>query len=157
MASDSVVFRPRRLRMVVIAATIGLLLVTAFGWWALPADIRALFTLSQRLTLLGLLVTLVGIIGAVASSSVRADAEGLQFRNALRTHRVPWSQVHKILLRPGDPWGLLLIKPAGEVFRADLDAEKRMLMGIQAHDGAMAQAAVEELRRRQSLNATGLQ
>ena len=151
------VFRPRRLRVVVIVASIGLVLVTALGWWALPADIRVLFSLSQRLTLLGLLVTLVGVIGAVASSSVRADADGLRVRNALRTHLVPWSQVHKILLRPGDPWGLLLIKPTGEEFRADLDAEKRMLMGIQAHDGALARSAVDELRRRQSLNTAGLQ
>ena len=157
MTSDVVVFRPRRLRVVVVVATIALLVVTAIGWWALPAETRVLFSLSQRLTLLGLLFTLVGIIGIVASSSVRADDEGLRVRNGLRTHQVAWSQVHKILLRPGDPWGLLLIKPAGAVFRVDLDAEKRMLMGIQAHDGALARLAVEELRRRQSLNTAGLQ
>jgi len=157
MTSDVVVFRPRRLRVVVVVATIALLVVTAIGWWALPAETRVLFSLSQRLTLLGLLFTLVGIIGIVASSSVRADDEGLRVRNGLRTHQVAWSQVHKILLRPGDPWGLLLIKPAGAVFRVDLDAEKRMLMGIQAHDGALARSAVEELRRRQSLNTAGLQ
>ena len=157
MTSDVAVFRPRRLRVVVVAATMGLLLVTALGWWALPAEIRVLFSLSQRLTLLGLLATLVGTIGIVASSSVRADDDGLRVRNGLRTHRVAWSQVHKILLRPGDPWGLLLIKPAGAVFRVDLDAEKRMLMGIQAHDGELARSAVDELRRRQSLNTPGLE
>lgn len=162
MAADptpvrTVVFRPRRLRVVVVVASVGLLLVTALGWWALPVATRVLFSLSQRLTLLGLLVTLVGIIGAVASSSVRADADGLQVRNGLRNHRVPWTQVHKILLRPGDPWALLLVKPVGEVFRADLDAEKRMLMGIQAHDGAYARAAVAELRRRQSLDTASLE
>jgi len=157
MTSDVVVFRPRRLRVVVVVATIALLVVTAIGWWALPAETRVLFSLSQRLTLLGLLATLVGIIGIVASSSVRADDKGLRVRNGLRTHQVAWPQVHKILLRPGDPWGLLLIKPAGAVFRVDLDAEKRMLMGIQAHDGALARSAVEELRRRQSLNTAGLQ
>jgi hypothetical protein len=157
VASDPVVFRPRRLRVVVVVASIGLLLVTALGWWSLPADIRALFSLSQRLTLLGLLVTLMGTIGVVAASSVRADSEGLRVRNGLRTHQIPWSRVHKVLLRPGDPWGLLLVKPPGEVFRADLDAEKRMLMGIQAHDGAFARSAVDELRRRQSLNAASLE
>ena len=157
MTSDVVVFRPRRLRVVVIVASIGLVLVTALGWWALPAETRVLFSLSQRLTLLGLLATLVGTIGIVASSSVRADADGLRVRNGLRTHQVAWADVHKILLRPGDPWGLLLIKPAGAVFQVDLDAEKRMLMGIQAHDGALARSAVKELRRRQSLNTTGLE
>ena len=105
--------------------------------------------MSQRLTLLGVLALLVGVVVAVATSSVRADTEGLRIRNGLRRHTVPWPRVHKIIFRSGDPWAQLLLVPDdGRAFEVSLDAEKRQLMGIQAVDGAQAQAAVEELRRR---------
>lgn len=148
MADDAVVFRPHRLRVIVVVGAAALVALTMFGWFALPADIRVLFTVSQRLTLLGVLAALVAVIAAVAASSVRADDHGLRIRNGLRTHAVPWAHVHKIVLRPGDPWALLLVKPSEGEFRVDLDADKRMLMGIQAHDGPLAQAAVADLRLR---------
>jgi asparagine N-glycosylation enzyme membrane subunit Stt3 len=151
VAADPPVFvaRPRRLRILGFAIAAVLCIATAVGWFALPADLRALFTLSQRLTLLGLLALLVGVIVAVASSSVRADGEGLRIRNGLRSYTVPWRQVHKVIFRSGDPWAQLLLVPDdGRPFEVSLDAEKRQLMGIQAVDGARAYAAVEELRRR---------
>ena len=135
--------------MIAIIATLALCLLTAIGWFLLPAEVRGLFTLSQRLTLLGVLALLVVGMMALASSYVRADANGLRIRNGLRVHAVPWGSVHKIILRPGDPWALLLITPAdGRPFQADLDAEKRQLMGIQTVDGLLAKAAVNELRAR---------
>ncbi|HJY43621.1 MAG TPA: PH domain-containing protein [Propionibacteriaceae bacterium] len=141
--------RPHRVRLIAIIATLALCLLTAIGWFLLPAEVRALFTLSQRLTLLGVLALLIVGMGALASSYVRADANGLRIRNGLRVHAVPWGRVHKIILRPGDPWALLLITPEdGRPFEADLDAEKRQLMGIQAVDGLLAKAAVNELRGR---------
>lgn len=146
---QAVIFRPHRLRVIAVVSTGVLVAVTTFGWFALPADIRVLFSFSQRLTLLGVLTFLVGIIVAAAASFVRADHDGLRFRNGFRSHTVGWDRVHKILLRPGDPWAMVLIKPVGAEFAVDLDAEKRMLMGIQASDGPIAQAAVTELRRRQ--------
>jgi hypothetical protein len=152
MSSGSVVFRPHRLRVIVVISTIALVGITALGWIALPSEIRVLFTLSQRLTLLGVLAVLIAAIAAAASSFVLADDQGLRFRNCFRSHQVPWDRVHKIILRPGDPWALLLIKPADREFGADLDAEKRMVMGIQAHDGPVAVAAVEEIRRRLQLS-----
>ena len=143
------VARPHRVRVIAIIATFALCLMTAIGWFLLPAEVRALFTLSQRLTLLGVLALLIVGMVALASSYVRADANGLRIRNGLRVHAVPWGRVHKIILRPGDPWALLLITPAdGRPFQADLDAEKRQLMGIQTVDGLLAKAAVNELRGR---------
>ena len=140
---------PRRLRIFVLITAVALCLLTVVWWFALPPDIRELFTVSQRLTLLGVLALLVVVIVAVAASSVRADETGLQIRNGLRTHQVPWARVHKIIFRRGDPWAQLLLTPAdGREFTVDLDAEKRQLMAIQAVDGARAQKAVEELRRR---------
>jgi Bacterial PH domain len=140
---------PHRLRVfgLLTAAVLGAF--TVVWWFALPPDVRELFTVSQRLTLLAVLALLVGVIVAVAASSVRADETGLLIRNGLRTHQVPWVRVHKIIFRRGDPWAQLLITPAdGSRFEVDIDAEKRQLMGIQAVDGDRAQQAVEELRRR---------
>ena len=143
------VARPHRVRVIVIIATIALSVLTAIGWFLLPVEVRALFTLSQRLTLLGVLALLIVGMVALASCYVRADANGLRIRNGLRVHAVPWERVHKIILRSGDPWALLLITPAdGRPFEAELDAEKRQLMGIQAVDGFLAKAAVNELRAR---------
>jgi hypothetical protein len=90
------------------------------------------------------------VMVSLAMSVVRADADGLWFRNGLRTHTVPWNRVHQIILRRGDPWAFVLLTPAdGRPFTADLDAEKRQLMALQYGDGAAAQVGVEELRRRQ--------
>jgi asparagine N-glycosylation enzyme membrane subunit Stt3 len=140
---------PRRLRIFGFAIAAVLCVLTAVGWFALPSELRELFTLSQRLTLLALLALLVGAIVAVATSTVRADEDGLRIRNGLRRYAVPWGRVHKIIFRSGDPWAQLLLVPDdGQPFEVTLDAEKRQLMGIQAVDGARAQAAVEELRRR---------
>jgi hypothetical protein len=144
-----VVFRPRRLRVVAWVITVVLCAVTAFGWFALPGEIRVLFSFSQRLTLLGVLAALVLVMLAVAASSVRVDDDGLRIRNGLRTHTVSWSRVQQVMLRPGDPWAFLLLKPAdGRPFSPDLDAEKRYLVALQAGDGAYAAEAVAELRRR---------
>jgi PH (Pleckstrin Homology) domain-containing protein len=140
---------PRRLRLIIAVFGGAVLLLAAFGWLALPASIRVLFTLSQRLTLLIIVGSIVLVLGVIASSSVRADATGLRLRNGLRTYVIPWSRVHKILLRRGDPWAFVLLRPDdGRPFEADLDADKRMLMGILATEGAAAQHAVDELRQR---------
>ena len=140
---------PRRLRVFVIVTTTVLCSFAVVWWFALPPDIRELFTVSQRLTLLAVLALLVVVIVAVAASSVRADETGLQIRNGLRTYQVPWGRVHKIIFRRGDPWAQLLLTPAdGGKFTVDLDAEKCQLMAIQAVDGVRAQQAVDELRRR---------
>jgi hypothetical protein len=154
--SDQVlVLRPRRLRLIVIIASPTLVALMLLGWFALPREIRVLFTASQLLTLLGLLAVIIFVLATAAASYVRADAAGLRIRNGLRRYDVPWSRIHKIILRPGDPWALALLKPAdGRPFEVDLDAEKRQLMGIQASDGPAAREAVEQLRQRRESHRT---
>ena len=85
VAPATLVIRPRRLRLVASSFAVALVLLTLYGWFALPAEIQVLFTLSQRLTLLGVLAVLVGVMVLLALSVVRADADGLWFRNGLRT------------------------------------------------------------------------
>ncbi|HEX8510707.1 MAG TPA: PH domain-containing protein [Propionibacteriaceae bacterium] len=146
------VFRPRRLRILGVALSVILIVLVLVGWFALPVSLRNEFTLSQILTLLALVAFLELVMLAVASSYVRADAAGLRFRNGLRRYSVGWERVHKVMLRPGDPWAIVLLTPAdGSAFEVDLDAEKRQLMGIQANDGEYAHKAVQSLRRRHSL------
>ena len=151
------VARPRRVRIIAIISSLALCILAAIGWLLLPAEVRALFPLSHRLGLLGILAFPIAVMAVLASSYVRADGSGLRVRNALRVYAMPWERVHKIILRPGDPWAQLLLKPAdGRPFEADLDADKRQLMGIQTVDGPLAVAAVNELRvrHRRFLEAT---
>lgn len=141
--------RPRRLQVIIGVFGIALVVLAAVGWYALPSSIRVLFTFSQLLTLLVILASILFVIGVIASSYVRADSSGLRLRNGLRTHVIPWSRIHKILMRRGDPWAFVLLRPAdGRPFEADLDADKQMVMGIIATEGAAARRAVEELRQR---------
>jgi hypothetical protein len=151
------VARPRRVRIIAIVSSLALCILAAIGWLLLPAEVRALFPLSHRLGLLGILAFPIAVMAVLASSYVRADGSGLRIRNALRVYAMPWERVHKIILRPGDPWAQLLLKPVdGRPFEADLDADKRQLMGIQTVDGPLAVAAVKELRvrHRRFLEAT---
>lgn len=149
LTPDGALFRPGRL--IVTAAGFSLLLIVlcAVGWIFLPPHLKAGFTGLQLATLVLILAALIFVMAALAASSVRADADGLRIRNALRTYDVPWSRVHKIMLRQGDPWAMVLLKPAdGRPFEVDLDADKRQLMGIQRSDGARAQRAVQDLQQR---------
>lgn len=153
--SDVLLFRPRRLRVLAAVGSVTLVGAVVLGWLALPLHLREAFTLSQRLTLLALLAVLLTVMAAIASSYIRADAEGLRLRNGLRRYSVPWDQVHKIVLRPGDPWALMLLKPSdGSRFEVDLDAEKRQLMGIQANDGEASRRAVRALLKLRQRSTT---
>ncbi len=142
------VLRPYRIRILAPIAAVVLSALYVVGWFALPAEYTAEVNAGQVLTLLAFLFFLVGAMVALAACRVRADADGLSIRNGLRTHQVPWDRVHKFLLRPGDPWASVLLKPEVGEFEVDLDAEKCALMGIQTNDGARARTAVDRLRRR---------
>jgi hypothetical protein len=148
LTPEPVVYRPRLLRLVAIVASGSLLVLSFVGWFGLPANLRAQFTPSQIVTLLMILAFIVGFLWALAASYVRADEAGLKFRNGLRTHVIAWADIHRILLRPGDAWALLLIRPDDGPLESDVDAERRHMLGIQAGDGPNAQAAIEDLRNR---------
>ncbi|MGI8457381.1 MAG: PH domain-containing protein [Propionibacteriaceae bacterium] len=142
------VLRPYRIRILAVIAAVILSVLYVVGWFALPREYTAEVNLAQILTLLAFLVLFVGALAALAACRVRADAAGLSIRNGLRTCTVPWDRVHKFLLRPGDPWASVLLKPETGEFEVDLDAEKRQLMAIQTSDGRRAQDAIAQLRRR---------
>jgi hypothetical protein len=115
---------------------------------ALPANLKAEFTLSQAVTLLIILGLFVFGLLVVGNSVVRADTDGLYFRNGLSKHRYPWSRVHHVVLRSGDAWAHVLLIPTDRLVEEKADLEHRMLMGIQTGDGRYATDAVADLNRR---------
>ena len=107
-----------------------------FGWFMLPAGIRALFTALQVATLALFVVFMLGIVWAVALGYVKAGPRGLKFRNGLSTREVPWSEVASIRYLPADHWAFLELA----------DDSDRPLLGIQRSDGALADQQVADLR-----------
>ena len=63
--------------MIAIISSITLCLLGALGWLLLPAEIRALFPLTHRLALLGILAFVIAAMAVLAGSYVRADESGL--------------------------------------------------------------------------------
>ncbi|MFT4166162.1 MAG: PH domain-containing protein [Microlunatus sp.] len=147
-ADRTIVYRSTRLRVLVTVASLALVFLSGLFWVALPANLKAEFTLSQAMTLLGILVFFVGALFVIGSGVVRAEPDELYFRNGLSKHRYPWSQVSRVVLRPGDAWAQVLLVPVDRPVEEPADLEHRMLMGIQTGDGQYALDAIAELNRR---------
>jgi len=143
-----VVYRSNRLRFIVMIAALALVALSFVFWVALPANLKAEFTLSQAVTLLIILGLFVFALLVVGNGVVKADADGLFFRNGLSRHRYPWSRVHRVVLRSGDAWAHVLLIPTDRLVEEKADLEHKMLMGIQTGDGAYATEAVADLNRR---------
>lgn len=150
MAQDpppAVVLKPRKLR--IVGAVFGGLLTVVYlaGWMLLDPSIRSRVTISQALTLVLILALVLFIIAALAGSSVRADPDGLVIRNGLVVHRVEWWRVYKFLLRSGDPWGIVLLRPEdGSPIETNLDTDKLQMLGVQYSDGELARQSMATLR-----------
>ncbi|MDO5533749.1 MAG: PH domain-containing protein [Propionibacteriaceae bacterium] len=107
-----------------------------FGWFMLPAGIRALFTELQVLTLAFFVVFMLGVVWSVALGYVKAGPSGLKFRNGLNTRELAWSEVESIRYLPADHWAFVELT----------DDSDRALLGIQRSDGPKAQEQVDALR-----------
>lgn len=107
-----------------------------FGWFALPANVRALFTEFQVATLAFFVVVLLSIVWALALGFVKAGPDGLLFRNGVRTRQVPWSDVVSIRYGDADHWAFVELA----------DDSDRPLLGIQRSDGPLADEQVAQLR-----------
>jgi hypothetical protein len=129
-------FRPFgvRLAAVVVGA---LFLVTLVGVWiALPDEVQYGFSFVQWATFLTMVVVVLAIGHALARCRVDADEGGLTLVNGYRTHRLEWSQVVAVWLRPGNPWAVLDLA----------DGTVRSALGIQGSDGALAVRQTRQLR-----------
>lgn len=142
-------WRPRGVILTVSAFTVLFAVGCVVGWIGLAPEVRASFGPFEIVTLAIILAALEVVMWLLAGSSVRSDAEGLTIRNGWRRHRVAWSEIRRVRMRPGDPWATAeLTRPAGGSHDdPDGHAEpgRVMLFGIQGSEGASARAAVREL------------
>jgi hypothetical protein len=133
------------MRIVGAIFSAALVVMVIIGWIAMPPELKALFTPFQLVTLLAVLVAIVGVIMSVAMSTVRADDDGIAFRNALRSHRFRWNQVERVTFGTGDPWPALVVNIGAESEDED-GTKKYVLLGILGSDGDRAVRAVQQLK-----------
>lgn len=129
-------WRPFGARIAASVFGVMLLAVLVTGWIELGADIRAEFTLLQRLTLgfFGVLAFLVWF--ALVRSRVTATGRGVTVVNGYRRRDYEWAQVLGVSLRRGAPWAGLDLS----------DGTTVSVLAIQGSDGSRAVRAVRELR-----------
>ncbi|HSN12671.1 MAG TPA: PH domain-containing protein [Propionibacteriaceae bacterium] len=133
---------PRGPRWAAVGFSLVLVVGSVLTAIALGPDVRARFTAFQVVTLLVFLVVMIVFMCALGFSTVRVLPSGLWFRNGLRTHELPWSDVGEIRFGSGAPWPLVVLRGAS----AGGDHDTMMLMGIQGSDGAYARAQCDALR-----------
>jgi hypothetical protein len=115
---------------IVIAFVVLAVAVTGVGWQPWHAW--------DMIWMIGIGVLLGGIGLRFGFVQAVPDAEGLTVRNVLRSRRLAWPQIigASFNLPAGDPWVSLDLT----------DGTTVQVMGIQAADGARAQAEVRRLR-----------
>lgn len=133
--------RPRATMITAVTLSVVLFAAAMIGWFAQPAETRARYTALQAGTLAFFLLFMIGFMLAVGLCWVRADAEGITFRNGLRTHHLAWSEIASIRYRDGDPWAYANLvdgHPSGR--------ERYQLLGIQQTDGRRAAELAARVR-----------
>lgn len=128
-------YRPRGARIAAAVGAAALMAATVGLWLLLSAEVRADFTLSQRLTLIGFVAAVLAGLYGVYRTSARADDAGLTVTNGYRGHRYDWAEIVRISLGPHRPWALLDLA----------DGSTASVMAIQTADKALASRSVREL------------
>jgi Bacterial PH domain len=139
--SPTFVAYPRGPRYAAVGFSLVLVVGAVLAFVALGADVRSRFTALQVVTLIIFLIVMVTFMCALGFSTVRVKPEGLWFRNGLRTHLLPWSDVGEIRFVAGSPWPHVVLRGVS----AEGDHDTVMLMGIQGSDKAYAQSQYEAL------------
>jgi hypothetical protein len=136
-AADVVVARPRKMLIaswVGAVVTVGLFVVIAVVLRMNPTGVYFRFADQVALVMLGLFIA--GGLLLLARPRVRADADGIEVRNILVTHRLPWALVERVAFPDGASWA-----------RLDLpDDEYIAVLAIQAVDGRRAVDAITRVR-----------
>ena len=127
---------PHMLRRQAVIWTVVMGGSSVFGWFALPANVRALFTGFQVATLAFFVIVMLSIVWALGLGFVKAGPDGLLFRNGVRTRQVPWTDVVSIRYTRADHWAFVELA----------DDTDRPLLGIQRSDGPLADEQVAQLR-----------
>ncbi|TIC80395.1 PH domain-containing protein [Nocardioides sp. GY 10113] len=122
----------------IAAVVFGTVLVAAFVWLWLSFDqqTKDAINVLERATVIGIVLTGVALLFAMARSRVTADEDGLTVVNGYRRRHFDWAQVVLVRMPQGAPWPTL-----------DLDDGSTIsMLGIHGSDGARARTAVRELK-----------
>jgi hypothetical protein len=132
-----VVVRPRKVLIfawVGAVVTVALFTVIAALLRSTQTGVYFRFADQVALVLLGFFIA-AGLL-LLARPRVRGDAEGIEVRNILATHRYPWRDVQRVAFPDGASWA-----------RLDLpDDEYVSVLAIQAVDGVRAVDAITRVR-----------
>ncbi|MGH3496869.1 MAG: PH domain-containing protein [Nocardioidaceae bacterium] len=134
--SDRTTYHPLGARVVALAAGGCLTTISVVMWVALPSTSRDGFSYLERITLVGCLVGALGVLYAIARTSLRTDEQGIVVLNGFRRHRFAWAEVVAVGLARGAPWAMLDVS----------DGSTCAVMAIQRADGERALAAYRRLR-----------
>ncbi|REH44779.1 PH (Pleckstrin Homology) domain-containing protein [Kutzneria buriramensis] len=135
--SDTVTFRPKRVRLVAVPVAIGL--ITVFVVIAIllrNTPTGAYFELSDQVAMAMVGVLLAGGVLLLTRPRVRAQREWIEVRNLLGSTRYRWSDVRGLSFPDGAAWARLEL-PADEYVS---------VMAVQSADGARAVTAMRALR-----------
>lgn len=131
-------YRPGGARIVAYGvAVIGTVVTTVIAL-ALPDVV--VWTPVQVFTLAMIGLGILAALHAIGRSYVRVDDDGVTVVNGYRHHRLAWSDISAIVMKPGAPWPTAVLK--------DADETHVILFAIQGSDGAVARRAAAELAKR---------
>jgi len=128
-------WRPFGARLAAVAGAVALTLAVTFLWLMLSDEVRAKFTVFQRLSLLGVLAAVLALLNGIFRTSALAEASGLTVTNGYKVRRYEWAEVVRVSLHRNRPWALLDLS----------DGNTLAVMAIQVSDGQRARLAAREL------------
>jgi hypothetical protein len=136
-ATDTLVIRPHKVRLVVIPVAIALVVVFVVVAVLLKSGSTGVqFGAVDQFSLAAIGVALACGSLVFIRPRVVADADGVEVRNALFGQKVPWALIRAVSFPDGAPWA-----------RLDLPQDEYVpVVAIQAWDGEKAVLAIRELR-----------
>ncbi|WP_433869368.1 PH domain-containing protein [Saccharopolyspora sp. CA-218241] len=146
-AVTTVEVRPRKVRRIAIPIAVLLVVVfAAVGTLLRSTPTGVVFRVSDQIAMGLLGVLLAAGVLLLTRPRLRADADGVEIRNIIGTHRYSWALVEAVSFPNGAPWA-----------RVELPEDEYVpVMAIQASDGEHAVAAMRALRDlRRSLPVDG--
>jgi Bacterial PH domain len=138
--SETVSFRPRRLRKVCWASAVAVMIVftgVSFGLHGSLGDgSPGVFQRGDQFAMIGLGVLAAAGILLFTRPSVVADQETVRVRNVIGGYELPWEVVRAVRFNRGSPWASLELE----------DDDLVAVMAVQANDKEYAITAVRSLR-----------
>lgn len=129
-------WRPLGPRIVASVLVVGLAVLCTVTWVTMDAEIRAKFTVFEKLTMAAIALGILVCVHALTRSRVTATRDALVVVNGYRRRELEWAEVVAVRMPPGAPWARLDLADGSEI----------SAMGIQGSDGASAKRAVRQLR-----------